>query len=152
MGMAKPLTHSRTAVDAGPSPARSWGPDYPSPPGRGQVWPPEPMAALAGAPDPLLEALKKRTRLDWTGDSGGQVNLGDRPRGSPTGLKGHRHSVRKLEARDKVHTLEVTREGGKRLSSAAAAVLRVTGPTPHHFGGPESAQRRLLGLLRKGAG
>lgn len=42
--------------------------------------------------------------------------------------------------------------GGQRLSSAAAAILRGIGPTPHHFGGPESTQKRLLGLQGKRAG
>lgn len=42
--------------------------------------------------------------------------------------------------------------GGQRLSSAAAAILRGIGPTPHHFGGPESTQKRLLGLQGKRSG
>lgn len=63
--MAKPSTHRRLRWMLVPFPAMSWGPGCPSHPDRGWVWPPESMLASVGAPNPLLEALRK-----CTGDRG----------------------------------------------------------------------------------
>lgn len=135
-----------------PSPARSWGPGCPSHPGRGQVW----LLQL----EPLMLFWKpKGNAPGWTGDSGGQVNLG--LCGQVTDPEAAQQASRGICTPSGSWSPETgcTRwrslvKGGQRLSSAAAAMLRGIGPTPHHFGGPEFpvCAEAAAGLAGKGTG
>lgn len=141
----KTLDPQAPAVDASPLPCNELGSRLSLPPDRGWVWPPESMLASVGAPNPLLEALRK-----CTGDCG-QVTDPEAAQQASGGIS----TLARGWSPERGCTLwRSLGKGGSACPLQQLPFPEALAPRPPTLASLSfwSAQTQLLGLQGKGAG